>query len=81
MAVVLLLWAGLWTFLLVRRSAELNLQKAFIIFTGFVLIAFLAAPSGQELLDRATPSLTGFTLLACIVGTAVLILCVADRRL
>ena len=81
MAAVLVLWAGLWAFLLLRRSARLNLQKTFVIFSGFIVIAFLAAPDGQEFLERTAPWLTGVRLLACIIGVALLIVWVADRRL
>jgi hypothetical protein len=76
MVLAFLLWAGIWTWLIRRRTAKLNLRTMFVILTGFALIAALAAPDGQELLGRLT---TPWPILAAIVVIALLVVWVADR--
>lgn len=75
--VVFLLWAGLWVWILRKRSSRLTLRKLLVIVTGFAVIAWLATPAGQLwLTERA--ELHPIWLLCGIVAAAALVLWIED---
>jgi hypothetical protein len=76
MAVPFLLWAGLWIWLIRRRTASFNLRATFVIFTGFALIAAVMAPDGQDFLSRLS---TPWPVLAALLAISLFVVWVADR--
>jgi hypothetical protein len=50
--VVLALWGGLCLWLMMIRGWKLTLRSAFVMITGFAFFFALAAPTGQEFLNR-----------------------------
>ena len=71
-----LMWAVLWTWLIRRRTAKMNLRAMFVIFTGFALIAAAMTPDGQDLLGRLSAA---WPLLVMLLGISLFVLWVADR--
>ena len=52
LAVGVVLWVGLWIWLIWQRSSKLTVQMLFAITTGFAALSVLGTPTGQEMIHR-----------------------------
>jgi hypothetical protein len=77
LAVLFLIWTGLWAWLLFKRGPKLSLGKLMIIVSGYAVLAGLAGPTGQWWLIHLQQH--PLLIAVLIVGVAAALLWVNSR--